>query len=117
MVKRMASTNTKLNIEELDWNIGAQRDRKAEVFQVSNDDTTVAQRWLKDKQPKEKTNMDCFVKEKEKEYQTGWKIKTGIHQQNGLVDEKNVTLFAKVTIISDWIQETYGHVGVFWLAC
>ncbi|GKE72963.1 hypothetical protein Tco_1535004, partial [Tanacetum coccineum] len=31
------------------------------------------------------------------EYQTGWKIKTGI-QQNGLVDETNVTLFAKVVL-------------------
>nr|GEY31788.1 zinc finger, CCHC-type [Tanacetum cinerariifolium] len=56
---------------------GAQGDREAEVFQVSNDDTAVAQRWLKDKQPKEKTNTDCLVKEQEKEYQTRWKIKTG----------------------------------------
>ncbi|GJW05820.1 hypothetical protein Tco_1568243 [Tanacetum coccineum] len=44
---------------------------------VSNDNTTVAQRWLEDKQPEEKTNTDCLVKEQEKEYQTGWKIKTG----------------------------------------
>ncbi|GJS35687.1 hypothetical protein Tco_0534069 [Tanacetum coccineum] len=56
---------------------GAQRDHKAEVFQVSNDDTAVAQRRLEDKQPEEKTNMDCLAKEQEKEYQTGWKIKTG----------------------------------------
>nr|GEX46543.1 G-type lectin S-receptor-like serine/threonine-protein kinase LECRK3 [Tanacetum cinerariifolium] len=56
---------------------GAQGDRKAEIFQVSNDDTVVTQRRLKDKQPKEKTNTDCLVKEQEKEYQTGWKIKTG----------------------------------------
>nr|GEZ21552.1 zinc finger, CCHC-type [Tanacetum cinerariifolium] len=82
----------------------------------------VAQRRLEDKKPEEKTNTDCFVKEQEKEYQTGWKIKTGnvldsynqrstqqcmksvvakhlcvtgIQQQNGLVDETNVTLFAK----------------------
>ncbi|GJU22831.1 hypothetical protein Tco_1156173, partial [Tanacetum coccineum] len=55
---------------------GAQGDREAEVFQVSNDDTAVAQRWLEDKQPEEKTNTDCLVKEQEKEYQTGWKIKT-----------------------------------------
>ncbi|GKB80036.1 zinc finger, CCHC-type containing protein [Tanacetum coccineum] len=102
---------------------GAQGDREAEVFQVSNDDTAVAQRRLEDKQPEEKTNTDCLVKEQEKEYQTGWKIKTGnvldscnqrstqqcmksgvakhlgvagIQQQNGLVDETNVTLFAKV---------------------
>ncbi|GKA18395.1 hypothetical protein Tco_0698310 [Tanacetum coccineum] len=56
---------------------GAHEDREAEVFQVSNDDTAVAQRRLKDKQPEEKTNTDCLVKEKEKECQTGWKIKTG----------------------------------------
>ncbi|GJW96223.1 hypothetical protein Tco_0178031 [Tanacetum coccineum] len=56
---------------------GAQGDREAEVFQVSNDDTAVAQRWLEDKQPEEKTNTDCLVKEQEKEYQTGWKIKMG----------------------------------------
>nr|GEW12679.1 zinc finger, CCHC-type [Tanacetum cinerariifolium] len=31
----------------------------------------------KDKQPEKKTNTDCLVKEQEKEYQTGWKIKTG----------------------------------------
>ncbi|GJZ64982.1 hypothetical protein Tco_0621678 [Tanacetum coccineum] len=74
---------------------GAQRDREAEVFQVSNDDTAVAQRWLEDKQPEEKTNTDCLVKEQEKEYQTGWKIKTGIQQQNGLVKETNVTLFVR----------------------
>ncbi|GKB98158.1 hypothetical protein Tco_0984295 [Tanacetum coccineum] len=50
---------------------GAQRDREAEVFQVSNDDTAVAQRRLEDKQPEEKTNTDSLVKEQEKEYQTG----------------------------------------------
>ncbi|GJZ67090.1 hypothetical protein Tco_0630330 [Tanacetum coccineum] len=53
------------------------RDREAEVFHVSNDDTAVAQRRLEDKQPEEKTNTDCLVKEQEKEYQTRWKIKTG----------------------------------------
>ncbi|GJW18007.1 hypothetical protein Tco_0025443 [Tanacetum coccineum] len=123
---------------------GAQGDREAEVFQVSNDDTTVDQRWLKDKQPKEKTNTDCLVKEQEKEYQTEWKIKTGnvlgscnqsstqqciksriakylgvagIQQQNGLVDETNVILFAKVTIISDWFKTPVGMLGFFgWLA-
>nr|GFB59961.1 hypothetical protein [Tanacetum cinerariifolium] len=56
---------------------GAQGDREAEVFQVSNDDTVVAQRRLKDKQTETKTNTDCLVKEQEKEYQTGWKINTG----------------------------------------
>ncbi|GJT79371.1 hypothetical protein Tco_1053713 [Tanacetum coccineum] len=42
------------------------RDCEAEVFQVNNDDTVVAQRWLEDKQPEVKTNMDCLVKEREK---------------------------------------------------
>ncbi|GJY90008.1 hypothetical protein Tco_0505204 [Tanacetum coccineum] len=42
---------------------GAQGDREAEVFQVSNNDTAVAQRRLKDKQLEEKTNTDCLVKE------------------------------------------------------
>nr|GFD18839.1 zinc finger, CCHC-type [Tanacetum cinerariifolium] len=50
---------------------GAQGDREAEVFQVSNDDIAVAQRRLKDKQLEEKTNTDCLVKEQKKEYQTG----------------------------------------------
>ncbi|GJW92355.1 hypothetical protein Tco_0169908 [Tanacetum coccineum] len=40
---------------------GAQWDREAEVFHVSNDDTVVAQRRLEDKQPEEKTNIDCLV--------------------------------------------------------
>ncbi|GKB28736.1 zinc finger, CCHC-type containing protein [Tanacetum coccineum] len=102
---------------------GAQGDREAEVFQVSNDDTAVAQRRLEDKQPEEKTNTDRLVKEQKKEYQTGWKIKTGnvldscnqrstqqctksgvakhlgvsgLQQQNGLVKETNVTLLSKV---------------------
>ncbi|GKF45697.1 hypothetical protein Tco_0135499, partial [Tanacetum coccineum] len=34
--------------------------------QDSNDDAAVAQRRLKDKQLKEKTNMGCLVKEQEK---------------------------------------------------
>ncbi|GKF08853.1 hypothetical protein Tco_0043077 [Tanacetum coccineum] len=41
----------------LRWNC---RDHEAEVFQVSNDDTTVAQRRLEDKQPEEKTSTDCL---------------------------------------------------------
>ncbi|GKC23606.1 hypothetical protein Tco_1025756 [Tanacetum coccineum] len=58
------------------------RDRKTEVFQVSNDDTVVAQRRFEDKQPEEKTNTDCLVLQ-------------SIQQQNGLVKETNVTLLAK----------------------
>nr|GEZ42359.1 hypothetical protein [Tanacetum cinerariifolium] len=161
-VKRIASMNTRLNIEKLDGNIvqklggskqvgfkqlgpgvetgvhrvhdkkrvwlevklhGAQGDREAEVFQVSNDDTIVTQRQLKDKQPEEKTNTDCLIKDQEKEYKTMWKIKTSnvfyfcnqrsiqqctnsgvakhlgvavIQQPFGLVKETNVTLLAKV---------------------
>ncbi|GKA55797.1 hypothetical protein Tco_0754869 [Tanacetum coccineum] len=53
----------KKNVFGLRWNC---RDREAEVFQVSNDDTAVAQRRLEDKQPEEKTNTDCLVKEQEK---------------------------------------------------
>ncbi|GJW68951.1 hypothetical protein Tco_0123375 [Tanacetum coccineum] len=45
---------------------GAQGDREAEVFQVSNDDAVVAQRRLEDKKLEEKTNTDCLVKEQEK---------------------------------------------------
>ncbi|GJR38196.1 zinc finger, CCHC-type containing protein [Tanacetum coccineum] len=98
--------------------------------------------WLKDdwweRQPEEKDNTGtCLVKEQEKEYQTGWKIKmgnvldscnqrstqqcmksgvtkhlgvAGIQQQNGLVDETNVTLFAKVRCFL--IQS--GMSKVFW---
>ncbi|GJW89879.1 hypothetical protein Tco_0167432 [Tanacetum coccineum] len=51
--------------------------QESEVFQVSNDDTAVAQRRLEDKQPEEKTNMDCLVKEQEKEYQTGGEYQDG----------------------------------------
>nr|GEX97814.1 zinc finger CCCH domain-containing protein 5 [Tanacetum cinerariifolium] len=92
----------------------------------------VTQRRLEDKQPEEKTNTDCLVKEQEKEYQTRWKIKTGnvldscnqrsiqqykksgvakhlgfagIQQQNGLVDETNVTFFAKLASIKKRMLE------------
>ncbi|GKB46849.1 zinc finger, CCHC-type containing protein [Tanacetum coccineum] len=55
---------------------GAQGDHEAEVFQVSNDDVVVAQRRLEDKQPEEKTNTDCLVKEQEKVH---FRIKVGAH--------------------------------------
>ncbi|GJY43886.1 hypothetical protein Tco_0432099 [Tanacetum coccineum] len=80
----------RLNIEKLDGNIVQKHGGSKQVgfkqlgpgvetgvHGVSNDDPAVAQKWLEDKQPEEKTNMDCLVKEQEKEYQTGWKIKTG----------------------------------------
>ncbi|GJR77102.1 hypothetical protein Tco_0089467 [Tanacetum coccineum] len=100
----MASMNTRLNIEKLDGNIVQKHesskqvgfkqlghkqvgDREAEVFQVSNDDTAVAQRWLEDKQPEEKTNTDCLVKEREKVH-LGIKVRanitvTGVPGQKG----------------------------------
>ncbi|GKA82065.1 hypothetical protein Tco_0788813 [Tanacetum coccineum] len=56
---------------------GAQRDHEAEVFQVSNDDTAVTQRRLEDKQPEEKTNTDCLVKELEKVH-LGIKVRANI---------------------------------------
>ncbi|GJX31249.1 zinc finger, CCHC-type containing protein [Tanacetum coccineum] len=65
----------------------AQRDRKAKVFQVSNDDAAVAQRRLEDKQLEEKTNTDCLVKEQEKVH-LGIMVRanimvTGVHVQEG----------------------------------
>ncbi|GJW20143.1 zinc finger, CCHC-type containing protein [Tanacetum coccineum] len=77
---------------------GAQGDRKAEIFQASNDDNAVDQRRLEDKQPKVKTNTDCLMS-----IQKCMKSRVakhlgvaGIQQQNGLVNVTNVTLFAKV---------------------
>nr|GEX41265.1 zinc finger, CCHC-type [Tanacetum cinerariifolium] len=71
------------------------------LHKVSDDDTAVTQRRLKDKQPEEKTNTDCLVKEQEKEYQTRWKIKTG-----NVLDSCNQ---------SDWIHKAYRYAGDFWL--
>ncbi|GJX93509.1 RNA-directed DNA polymerase, eukaryota [Tanacetum coccineum] len=72
------------NVFGLRWNC---RDREAEVFQVSNDDTAVAQRRLEDKQPEEKTNTDCLVKEQEKVHlgiKVGANITvTGVPEQEG----------------------------------
>ncbi|GJT16673.1 hypothetical protein Tco_1175719 [Tanacetum coccineum] len=83
----MVSMSTRLNIEKLDGNIVQKHGGSKQ-----------------DKQPGRKTNTDCLVKEQEKEYQTGWKIKTGIQQQNGLVDVTNVTLFAKLAFASRHLQ-------------
>nr|GFA84244.1 zinc finger, CCHC-type [Tanacetum cinerariifolium] len=79
---------------------GAQRDHEAEVFQVSNDDTGVAQRRLEDKQPEEKTNTDC-LRSTQQCMKSGVAKHfgvAGIELQNGLVDETNITLFAKVRL-------------------
>ncbi|GJT95122.1 hypothetical protein Tco_1090640 [Tanacetum coccineum] len=103
----MASMNTRLNIKKLDGNIvqkhggskqGAQGDREAKVFQVSNDDTAVAQRWLEDKQPEEKTNTNCLRSTQQctKSGVAKHLGVTGLQQQNGLVKETNVILLAKV---------------------
>ncbi|GJW16056.1 zinc finger, CCHC-type containing protein [Tanacetum coccineum] len=77
---------------------GAQGDREAKVFQVSNDDAAVAQRRLEDKQLEEKTNTDCLVKEQKKVYlgiKVGANITiTGIPGQDGA--EGNVAEKKKV---------------------
>nr|GEU79873.1 zinc finger, CCHC-type [Tanacetum cinerariifolium] len=60
----------------------AQKNREAEVFQISNDDAAVAQRRLKEKQLEEKqleekTNTDCLVKKQEKVHH-GIKVEANI---------------------------------------
>ncbi|GJU01821.1 hypothetical protein Tco_1112159 [Tanacetum coccineum] len=76
-----------VGLKQLGHKQGAQGDREAEVFQVSNDDVAVAQRRLEDKQLKEKTNTDCLVKEHEK-VRLGLKVGanimiTGVPDQEG----------------------------------
>nr|GEW22492.1 zinc finger, CCHC-type [Tanacetum cinerariifolium] len=69
---------------------GAQGNRKAEVFLVSNDDAASAQRQLEDKQLEENTNTDCLVKEREKVHlgiKVGANIMvTGVPGQEGADD-------------------------------
>ncbi|GJS79791.1 hypothetical protein Tco_0729672 [Tanacetum coccineum] len=79
---------------------GAQGDREAEVFQVSNDDTAVAQRRLEDKQPEEKTNTECLrsTQQCKKSGVAKHLGVAGLQQRNGLVKETNVTLLAKVVL-------------------
>ncbi|GKB56607.1 hypothetical protein Tco_0912793 [Tanacetum coccineum] len=86
---------------------GAQGDREAEVFQVSNDDTAVAQRRLEDKQPEEKTNTDCLVKEQKKEYQTGRKIKTG-----NVLDSYNQRSTQQFWSVQGSLGRGYNHVYI-----
>nr|GEX16566.1 zinc finger, CCHC-type [Tanacetum cinerariifolium] len=128
----MTSMNTRLNIKKLNGNIVQKHKGSEQVGLKQLDSKQVSNNLvlnklgsnnliLEDKQPEEKTNTDCLLKEQEKEYQTGWKIMTGnvldscneksiqqcmksgvakhlvvagIQHQNGLVDETNVTLFA-----------------------
>nr|GEU52384.1 retrotransposon protein, putative, Ty1-copia subclass [Tanacetum cinerariifolium] len=125
-------------VKEVIWLRGLLEELGVELNTVSNDDTAAAQRRLEDKQPEEKTNTDCLVKEQEKEYQIAWKIKTGnvldscnqrstqqcmksgvakhlgvvgIQQQNRLVDEINLTLFAKVGcfLIQSGLYKVFGQ--------
>nr|GEX86523.1 chitinase 2-like [Tanacetum cinerariifolium] len=82
------SPRSRLNIEKLDGNIVQKHGSSKQVGfkQLGHGvetgvhgihDAKLAQRRLEDKQPEEKTNTDCLIKKQEKEYQTGWKIKTG----------------------------------------
>ncbi|GJS10589.1 hypothetical protein Tco_0367385 [Tanacetum coccineum] len=121
----MASMNTRLNIEKLDGNIvknhGGSKQVgfkqlgpgvKTGVHGDSNDDTTVAQRRLEDKQPEEKTNMDC-LRSTQQCTKSGVAKHLGvavIQQHNGLVKETNVTLLAKVRCF----QIQFGLSRVFW---
>nr|GEW79675.1 zinc finger, CCHC-type [Tanacetum cinerariifolium] len=66
-----------VGFKQLGHKQGAQGDREAEAFQVSNDDVAVAQRRLEDKQLEEKTNTDCLVKEQEKVH-LGIKVRANI---------------------------------------
>ncbi|GJW52525.1 reverse transcriptase domain-containing protein, partial [Tanacetum coccineum] len=81
--------------------LGLSRDREAEVFQVSNDDTAVSQRRLEDKQLEEKTHTDFLVNEQEKVH-LGIKVEanitvTGVPGQEGEEegDDKLPVIIAK----------------------
>nr|GEW17102.1 hypothetical protein [Tanacetum cinerariifolium] len=106
----MASMNTRLNLKKLDGNIVQKHGGSKQlgfkpfgpgvetgVHGVSNDYIAVAQRWLEDKQLEEKTNTDCLKSTQQcmkSEVAKHFGV-AGIQQQNGFVDETNVTLFAK----------------------
>ncbi|GKA88686.1 hypothetical protein Tco_0810450 [Tanacetum coccineum] len=85
---------------------GAQGDHEADVFQVSNDDAAVAQRRLGNKQPEEKTSMDCLVKEQEKVHlgiKVGANITvTGVPEQEGtegnVAEKKKVKEFMEANL-------------------
>ncbi|GKE31825.1 zinc finger, CCHC-type containing protein, partial [Tanacetum coccineum] len=87
-----------VGFKQLGHKQGAQGDHEADVFHVSNDDAALAQRRLEDKQLKEKTNMDCLVKEQEKVHlgiKVGENIMvTGVPVQEGA--EGNVAKKKKV---------------------
>nr|GEY01837.1 zinc finger, CCHC-type [Tanacetum cinerariifolium] len=100
-VKRMASMNTRLNIRKLDGNIVRKHGGSKQVgFKQLG---PVAQKWLEDQQPKEKTNMDCLrsIQQCTKSEVAKHLGVAVIQQQDGLVKETNVTLFAKARLKDD----------------
>nr|GEY25054.1 zinc finger, CCHC-type [Tanacetum cinerariifolium]GEY97324.1 zinc finger, CCHC-type [Tanacetum cinerariifolium] len=85
---------------------GAQRNRESEIFQVSNDDAALAQRWLEDKQLEENTNTNCLVKEQENVHfgiKVGANIMiTGVPSQKGVegnvAEKKKMKEFKKANL-------------------
>nr|GEW48607.1 importin-4-like isoform X1 [Tanacetum cinerariifolium] len=73
----------------------AQGDRETEGFQVSNDDIAVTQRRLEDKQPEEKTNTDCLVKEQKRVHLEIWKTLLITHQANSQVKDNKIDLLVQ----------------------
>ncbi|GKF58251.1 hypothetical protein Tco_0171788 [Tanacetum coccineum] len=90
---------------------GAQGDREAKVFQVSNDDTTMAQRRLEVKQPEEKTNTDRLVKEQE-QGQEGliayipWTVRQYLEE---------IERWEAIRRISDWVEDQDRDTTVEWV--
>nr|GEX24571.1 ribonuclease H-like domain-containing protein [Tanacetum cinerariifolium] len=72
---------------------GAQGDREVKGFQVSNDDTALAQRRFEDKQLKEKINTDYLVKELERNIRLGGRTRW--------------VMFLILVITEDTIRSTY----------
>ncbi|GJX21085.1 hypothetical protein Tco_0223762 [Tanacetum coccineum] len=87
-------------------------------MEVSNDDTAVAQRRLKDKQLEEKTSTDCLVKEHENVHHGAnvWAIimKTGVPGQEGAkgnaaekyIEDNNEVAFAVAAIVKIYAHES-----------
>ncbi|GKE89365.1 hypothetical protein Tco_1566840, partial [Tanacetum coccineum] len=85
---------------------GAQENHKDEVFQVSNNDTAVAQKRLEDNQLEENTNTNCLVKEQEKLH-LGIKTRanimvTGVHgkedAEGNVAEKKKVKEYLKANL-------------------
>ncbi|GKC77369.1 hypothetical protein Tco_1128143, partial [Tanacetum coccineum] len=98
MVKRMASMNTRINIEKLDGNIVQKHGGSKQVGfkQLGPGVETGVHRWLKDSwrtsNLKKRQTRLARGPHNNEEYVRQF---AGIQQQNELVDETNVTLFAK----------------------